>query len=455
MHSKISLIAFLLCSCLRTAFAQSEQDALITDSVSCDSVMLDSTEMQLPWDERVKLELSRFSAEAEHSYFHSAICVWDLTADSLLFGYNNQKVMRPASTQKVITAISALDILGAKHEFRTRAYYTGEITADSTLFGDIYVVGDFDPLYSYGDLRQLARTVRDLGINRIAGTIYGDASMKSKDLYGNGWCWDDVPSKYEPALCPLAFNRGTLAPESDKYSKDIMFNPAEHFVKVLSDELSELGITPADTTATSIPFALATLPSGSAAKGKTPAVPSPKCFYTEAKTIQQVMQRMLKNSDNLHAEAVFFQIAHFNTGRNCTWKDGARQIENVLRKAGVNTSYVEIADGSGVSLYNYISANAQVAMLRYAQQHKNIYEYFYPALPIAGQDGTLSSRMKSGPAHLNAHAKTGTVEGVISLCGYVTASNGHLLAFSIINNGVLKGETARNFQDRICQELAR
>lgn len=445
MHSKTSLItALLLLAFTHTAFAQSEQDTFTNDSIAYDTLACDSIEPQKPWDEVVKNELSRLANEAENSYYYTSICVWDLTADSLLFGYNNKKVMRPASTQKVITAITALDILGAQHEFRTRAYYTGEITADSTLFGDIYVVGDFDPMYSYGDLRELARSIRDLGILRISGNIYGDASMKSSDLYGNGWCWDDVPSKTQSALCPLAFDRGSLSPDSDKYPKDIMFNPAEHFVKVLSDELGDLGIVPADTNKVSIPF-----------DQKEYSMSSGHNFYTKTRTIQQVMQRMLKNSDNLHAEAVFFQIAHFNKGRHCTWKDGARQVENVLRKAGANTSYVDVADGSGVSLYNYTSANAEVAMLRYAFRHDNIYRYFYPALPIAGQDGTLSSRMKSGNAHRNVRAKTGTVTGVISLTGYVSASNGHTLAFSIISNGVLKSDTARNFEDRVCEVLAR
>lgn len=447
MYSKTTLIIALALLFFVPAMAQNEQTTVSADSVAFDSLATDSLspeEVQIPWDERIKANLTALAKEADNAYYYTGISVWDLSADSLLFGYNNKKVMRPASTQKVLTAISALSILGARHEFRTRAFYTGSISTDSTLHGDIYVVGDFDPMYNYSDLRELARSIRDLGIKTINGTIYGDASMKSKDLYGNGWCWDDVPSKYEPALCALMFDRGTLSPKSNSYPKDIMFNPAEHFVKVLADEVMECGLVYADTTVATIPFALKDCPSS----GTHP-------FYTKTRTIDQVMQRMLKNSDNLHAEAVFFQLANFNTGRHCTWKDGARQVENVLRKAGANTSYVEVADGSGVSLYNYTTADTQVAMLRYAHRTPEIYRYFYPALPIAGRDGTLSDRMTKGNASHNVHAKTGTVEGVISLCGYVTASNGHLLAFSILNNGVLKSSTARNYQDRVCQELAK
>ena len=94
-------------------------------------------------------------------------------------------------------------------------------------------------------------------------------------------------------------------------------------------------------------------------------------------------------------------------------------------------------------------------MLRYAYHNAGIYYSLFEALPISGKDGTLSSRMKTGPAYLNVHAKTGTVTGVSSLAGYITASNGHMLAFAIINNGLLKTQTGQNIQDRICQELAR
>jgi D-alanyl-D-alanine carboxypeptidase/D-alanyl-D-alanine-endopeptidase (penicillin-binding protein 4) len=350
--------------------------------------------------------------------------------------------MRPASTQKVLTAISALSVLGAQHEFKTRAYYTGSITSDNTLNGDIYVVGDFDPMYTYSDLKELAQTISDLGIQRINGKIYADASMKNADLYGNGWCWDDVPSKYEPYLCALMVERGKTYPNFSEYSKDASFHPAAHFAYVLSQELSSLNIFPVDDRV-AIDY------------GMKEYGYNGRNFYTNTRTIEQVMQRMLKNSDNLHAEAVFFQLANLNTGRHCSWKDGARQVENVLRKAGVATSYVEVADGSGVSLYNYISPDAQVAMLRYAYKTPSIYQYFYPALPIAGVDGTLDERMRTGNAYRNVHAKTGTLEGVIALSGYVTASNGHQLAFSILINGVLTAKVARDYQDRVCQELAR
>lgn len=420
--------------------------AIVADSVAICPENNDSIgvfEVQQQWDERLKAELDKFANEAENSSYYAGICVWDLTADSLLWCYNSKKVMRPASTQKVLTTISALSLLGARHEFNTKAYYTGSISSEGILNGDIYVVGDFDPMYSIADLRDLARNVSRLGIKAINGKIYGDSSMKCSELYGSGWCWDDVPSNNQPYLCALMLERGKIAPKFGNYSESSSFHPAEHFVKVLRDELKDLNIYSADSTTSVIECGLKEYKHNG------------HSFYTKTRTVDQVIQRLLKNSDNLHAEALFFQLANAAAGKHCTWKDGAKQIENVLRAAGASTSNVEVADGSGVSLYDYVTADAQVALLRYAYRNNNIYQYFYPALPIAGVDGTLSNRMKSGNAYRNVHAKTGTVRGVSCLCGYVTASNGHLLAFSILNNGILTTQTARNYQDRICQELAR
>lgn len=404
-----------------------------TDTLAADTVL-----QTLPWDVRLRQSLTAFAEEAEDSYFTTGMCVYDLTDDSLLFAYNQHKVMRPASTQKLVTAISALDLLGSQYQYRTRAYYTGSISADSILHGDIYVVGDFDPSYSYTDLKALAQSVRKLSLKAVKGTLYADISMKDSLLYGNGWCWDDVPCSNMPYLSPLMLERGQIAPTWSTYSTSSAFHPSLYFLHTLGEELTDLGC---DT----LPCALRSLDSSL----------SPQLFYTKTRTIAELLPHMMKTSDNLYAESMFFHLAHINSSRWSDWKDGARQVNNALRKADVQTTYVEVADGSGVSLYNYISPMAELALLRYAYKEKRIFDTLYPSLPIAGVDGTLKNRMKNTPAHNNVHAKTGTVSGVSCLSGYLTASNGHLLAFAIMNNGLMKVATGRAFQDRVCQELCR
>ena len=121
---------------------------------------------------------------------------------------------------------------------------------------------------------------------------------------------------------------------------------------------------------------------------------------------------------------------------------------------GFNPDNYKIADGSGVSMYNYVSPRLLLEYLKYAYYHRGIFLPLYDSLPIAGVDGTLQNRMKQGKAKGNVRAKTGSVTGVSSLAGYVKAGNGHQLAFVIINQNVLKLSRARAFQDKLCDMLA-
>lgn len=398
---------------------------------------LEEPKPELPWDVRLKQSLLAISEEAEANYFNTGMCVYDLTDDTLIFAYNQHKSMRPASTQKIVTAVSALSLLGVDYAYRTRTFHTGFIGSDSILHGDVYVVGDFDPAYNYTDIKELAQSIRSLNIKGIEGNLYADISMKDSLLYGNGWCWDDVPCDNMPYLCPLMLERGTMYPDWKHYSTSATFHPSIEFLRTIGQELHDIS---ADTLSCSL---------------KTLALEeSPKLIYSKTRTIAELLPHMMKTSDNLYAESMFFHLAKINKGQWANWKDGARQIENVLRKANVQSQYVEVADGSGVSLYNYISPKAEIELLRFAYHNKAIYDQLYPSLPIAGVDGSLKSRMTSGKAYNNVHAKTGTVSGVSSLAGYLTASNGHLLAFCIINNGLMKVATGKAFQDRVCNILA-
>lgn len=160
------------------------------------------------------------------------------------------------------------------------------------------------------------------------------------------------------------------------------------------------------------------------------------------KSVNEVLQPMMKNSDNMLAESMFALI-------------GKSDVELLMQKEGLNPKDYIVADGSGLSLYNYVSPLLLVRFLRYAWKKDEIRSYLYEALPVAGVDGTLKKRMKNTKAEGNVRAKTGTVEGVSSLSGYATASNGHVLAFSIINQGVAKTAQGKDFQDKVCLILVR
>ena len=392
---------FLLLLSVLMVPAEAQVDSL---TIRCDSVPA------LPWPQSLQANIDTLiqtSSLLEIS--EVGLMVYDLTADSVLYKYNHRHTLRPASNMKLITAIAALDRLGAKHQLRTTLYYTG-VRDSSTLRGDLYCVGGMDPLFDKDDLQAFVEGVRTLGIDTIRGRLVADKSMKDADLLGWGWCWDDD----NPVLSPLHIER-----------KDLFL---EHFVQALR----KAGI-----------YVDAQLCEGRLPAGATYVVAS-------VHTISHVLPQMMKDSDNLLAESLFYQLAASSGARPATAKHARQIINKLIDKLGLASSAYNIADGSGLSLYNYLSPELEVAFLRYAWSKEGIRVPLYPSLPIAGRDGTLSKRMRKTIAEGNVHAKTGTLKGVTTLAGYCTAANGHVLCFAIMNQGVMQLSRGRDFQDRLC-----
>ena len=359
----------------------------------------------------------RLDSLLQHPMFQTSqvgLMVYDLTADSVRYEYNSRQTMRPASTMKVVTAITALDHLGGDYQLRTRLYYTGMLE-DSTLHGDIYCVGGFDPMVEPLDIRAFAQSIRDLGVNTFDGNIYADISMKEDLEYGEGWCWDDK----NPQLMALSVGR------------------KDNFTDQLMAELRRGGVRMLDC---------------GVGWGRCPETAALLSVRTHS--IDQLLQRMMKKSDNFYAEALFYQVAKaVSEHRTARAADACTAVKRLIRRIGLDDKDYRIADGSGLSLYNYVSAELETMLLRYAWQNERIFEHLYPSLPIAGVDGTLEKRMRGTAAQGNVHAKTGTVTGISSLAGYCTTADGHVLAFSIINQGVLNSKPGRDFQDRVCKVL--
>ena len=373
-----------------------------------------ATDSRLSWKENITARLDGILRSPLLETVQTSLMVWDLTDDVPVYQFRERLHLRPASTMKCLTAIATLDKLGADYDFKTRIYYTGEID-DSTqvLRGDLYCVGGMDPMFSSSDMIVLARAVRDQGIKGIEGNIYADLSFKDRNRLGEGWCWDDK----NPNLSPLLIDR------------------KDDFTYRFSRQLEEMGVTL----------------NGSTGERQLPT--DAQLLTTRTHSIRQVLHRMMKVSDNLYAESMFYQLAA-NGGTRWAGAKTARQYENALfSRIGLNPRDYNVADGSGLSLYNYVSTELETKLLRYAYQRSDIYGAYLEAQPIAGVDGTLKRRMRGTAAVGNVRAKTGTVKGVSSLAGYLTASNGHLLCFSIINNGGLSNGPMRNLQNKICVAL--
>lgn len=401
----------------QTDFTQYEREEDTETEAAADSLTADTTatgDAALPWPQGAQAEITRLLESDMFATSQVGLMVYDLTADSAIYKHNERQMLRPASTMKVVTAVAAIDRLGGSYQFRTSLCYTGTID-NGTLTGDVYCVGGFDPLFNGDDMKAFVESIRRMGVDTIRGRIVADKSMKDADKFGEGWCWDDD----NPTLSPLLISR------RDRFT--------ERFI----EELREAGIA-VEAYAT---------------EGTAPGSAFSIC--TRFHTIDQVLIRMMKDSDNLFAESMFYQLAAATGNRPAKASHAREVIRRLIRRTGLNPAAYKIADGSGLSLYNYVSAELEVALLRYAYRDANIYNHLYHSMPVAGQDGTLRRRMRNNFADGNVHAKTGTLTGISSLAGYCTAANGHTLCFAIINQGVMHGRNGKAFQDRVCTALCR
>ncbi|MDD7318692.1 MAG: D-alanyl-D-alanine carboxypeptidase/D-alanyl-D-alanine-endopeptidase [Prevotella sp.] len=400
MRIKKICLFMVLCLVTLNITAQDYDDA---DTLSAASEY--SSEDNRPWEEKIS---DRIDALLQSKIFKTSTVgleIYDLTDNKVLYAYNEQQTMRPASTQKMLTAVTALDRLGGSHEFKTSLYHTGEI-ANGTLNGSLYCVGGFDPAFGNEDLETFVSAVRTAGIDTILGNICIDLCFKDDKMLGEGWCWDDD----NPVLTPL------------------MLNKKDDFIERFTALLEQRGV----------------VINGYLSQERTPSSAQQICLVTHS--MDRVLNRMMKNSDNTYAEAMFYQLGS-------SAEKAKVHFNSIIRKVGLDSKDYYVADGSGLSLYNYVSPHEEVLFLKYAYENKDIFSHLYPSLPIAGVDGTLKSRMRGTHAEGNVRAKTGTVEGVSSLAGYLDAPNGHLICFSIINMGIRRSSTGRNFQNKLCNAL--
>lgn len=366
------------------------------------------------WAQRVSNGLDRMMQSELLKTTQLGLLVYDMTDQTVVYRHNDHHRMRPASTMKLVTSITGLDMLGGNYQFRTYLYYKGQVDDEGVLHGSLYCAGTMDPTFSADDLTDFANAVRNAGIRRIEGNIVADKSMKDDILTGSGWSWDDD----NPKLSALLVDR-----------KD---NFAERLFQLLRQR--DIVVT------------------GSVTEGRTPQGVTQIALHRTS--FDTVLQKMMKDSNNLYAESVFYQIAA-GEGKPGTAKKAANAMKRLVGRLGLPSERYSFADGCGLSPYDYVTPELLVRLLRYAAEKPEIYSHLYPVLPIAGVDGTLKSRMKGTRAEGNVRAKTGTVTGVSSLAGYLTASNGHKIIFAIINQGVAKSSDGREFQNKVCEILCR
>ena len=341
-----------------------------------------------------------------------------------VYGLHASRSLEPASNQKLTVGLTAFDRLGLTYRVRTNVFGVGS-QSGTVWRGRLVLKGYGDPSLSRRDLRTLARRIRDLGIRKITGRIVGDESYYDLRRTCPGWkpSWYKVESPPLSALVVARARVGTRTVDNPARAAAVAFKAALEAKGVDVVRATRLGTTP-DTA-----IRLTGVKSG---------------------RLSALVRHMLKVSDNFYAEMLLKHLGAKMRGAGTTHA-GTRVVRAVLRRRGVPLTGVRLADGSGLSRYDRLTARAIAALLISAWSDADVKSAFVASLPLAGVDGTLEDRLEREPAYRTVRAKTGTTSTASALSGFA----GTRYVFSILQNGhPIPWWYARQAQDRFAQILA-
>lgn len=465
-------------------------------------------------EEVLRREIAYLLNTPDFATAHWGAAIQSLQTGEILYLQNENKGFMPASNMKLFTTATALSRLGPDFVFETGVYRNGRLDADGILRGDLVIRGAGDPTlggrFSNSEapdrmenvFREWAQQLKAKGVRAIQGNLVGDDNFFSDQPLGAGWSWDDESEWYAAQISALSFNDNCM---------DIIFSPAEKTGELAGYQLfpatdyvtvKNQVTTVADGLEAGISFnrqrgGNEVIISGSISQKRKVtdwfSVENPTAFfvtvlkkvlieqgieisgqaqdidalanyqYVPADSTQLVRQVSLplkeiiktvnKESQNLWTELLLRALAARFQGVGDD-VHGIEVVKSFLAEIGIAPSGLGIADGSGLSRHNLITPKQVITLLKYMRTHANR-DYFYDSLPIAGIDGTIKNRMVGTAAQNNVHAKTGYINRVRALSGYVTTKDGEELVFSlIVNNYLVPTSMANQIQDQICERLA-
>ncbi len=383
--------------------------------------------------------------------------VQDAATGQVLFDRSADKARVPASNMKLLTASAALRVLGPEHRFSTR------VVAGPTA-GSVVLTGGGDVLLGAGDsdagavlgragLATLARaTVRALQDRTGHGatgtiTVLLDDSLFSGPPLSQAWSPEDVAAGEMAPVYPLALNSARFDPAktTGPRPQDPAMTAAEAFAARLTEAAASAGLSVAPGVARVRPGAS---PEGANAK---------VLAEVQSATVGEQLDLMLQTSDNYLAEVMGRMTAR-GTGRAGSGKDAIAAVLQQVKDMGVPTDALRAADVSGLALANQVSARQLTDVVRAMTTGADTrLRAALAGFPVAGLTGTLEDRYTDAASAAGAglvRAKTGTLNTVIALSGYVVDADGRLLVFSFVGNGLTPGAANKAALDRSASVLA-
>lgn len=405
-----------------------------------------------------------------------ALMVQKVGAQEPDIDFHGKQMALPASTQKVITALAALLQLGPDFRFTTTLETKGNVDS-GVLKGDLIARFGGDPTLKRQNIRNMVANLKKSGIEKIEGNVLIDTSVFASHDKAPGWPWNDLTQCFSapPAAAIVDRNCFSISLYSAQKAGDLayirvasyypvnMFSQVRTLARGSSEtQYCELDVVPGDLNrftltgclpqrAEPLPLAFAIQDGASYAGAILKAElkdagisysgtllrqtlvnePGTVIATTQSAPLHDLLKTMLKKSDNMIADTVFRMVGHARFGVPGTWRAGSDAVRQILRQqAGVDIGNTIIADGSGLSRHNLIAPSTMMQVLQYIAQHDSELNYI-SMLPLAGHDGSLQYRAGLHEAGVDGKvsAKTGSLQGVYNLAGFITTSSGQKMAF--------------------------
>jgi D-alanyl-D-alanine carboxypeptidase/D-alanyl-D-alanine-endopeptidase (penicillin-binding protein 4) len=412
----------------------------------------------------------------------SDVAIWVRPVDARepLLAHNADRPLNPASVMKLVTAFAALERLGPAHSWTTRISTTGPVSG-GVLDGDLVLTGGADPVLSYERVWKLLRQVRNLGIDTIRGDIVLDGSAlrlprhdpsafdgRALRPYNSGahgllLHFNTLQLRLLPSEKPGSLVTVAAAPALPGLAIDNRITTAGGNCGVWYGNLDatlEAGPTgPRLVLSGSMPgscgqrdwsaaplspeqFGAAVVAGlwsevggtlgGTVRAGTTPAGTTSLISETSP-PLAEVVREMNKWSSNVIARQLLATLGATDPSALDMVASGAQVVIAQLEAAGIDTAGIVIENGSGLSRIERIPAARLGEMLIAAWQRPYMPE-FIAALPVAGLDGTARRRLDGSPARGYAHIKTGSINDVRAIAGYLLDRNGRRHAVVMIVN---------------------
>jgi D-alanyl-D-alanine carboxypeptidase/D-alanyl-D-alanine-endopeptidase (penicillin-binding protein 4) len=450
----------------------------------------------------LRVDLDDILADPRLNGSHAGVVVRDPATDEVLYSRRAADRATPASNAKLLTSAAALEALGPDYRFRTDVV-TDARQQGPMLLGDLYLRGTGDPTLLAADYDRLAEQVAASGIRVVSGRLLADDTWYDDVPLGTGWSWDDEPYYYAAPVSALTvapntdFDAGNaivrVSPTAEGQPGAVQLEPATGVVRIDNRTTTSAAGGEPDVTverdhggsrvvvsgtvpAGAQPFEdFTTVPDASAyaadvfaralaAHGVTiqgtgeGAAPADARELAERKSIplRELLVPFMKLSNNGHAETLVKAMGRASRGDG-SWSAGLDVLTEKLSGLGLDPQVLRMVDGSGLSTMDNVTPEQLTVLLDNARQ-RPWFRTWYDSLPVAGVadrmvGGTLRNRMAGTAAANNVHAKTGSLTGVTSLSGYVTAAGGRELVFSVVFNDFLTS-SPRDLEDAIAIRLA-